>query len=485
MSHHTGTDQLDRKWLAPAGLLAPAGSASARDSDHFREVLEALPAAVYVTNMDGVITYYNEAAAKLWGWRPRLGYNQWCGSWKLFWPDGRALPHDQCPMAIALREKRTVRGMEAVAERPDGVRVPFIPYPTLLHDASGTVVGAVNMLVDITDRKHAEEYAQRLAAIVESSGDAIVATDLDGIITSWNRGAERLYGYSAEDVICKPVSILIPADRHGEESQILARIRSGESIDHYETVRRREDGTLIEISLTVSPIRGPDGSIIGASKIARDITERRRALEQQHLLLREMNHRVKNLFSLASSIVALSARTAETPRELAASVGARLVALARAHELTLKNPVDTINATEHTATLHTLIQVIIAPYESQTGEHKDRVVISGPDISLAADSVSHLALLIHEFATNAAKYGALSTSNGRVEIRCFEDGDQFVLIWKERGGPPLNGPTGTEGFGTLLTRITAERQLGGKISRDWAADGLRIWLSMDRGRLGG
>ena len=123
----------------------------------FRELLDAMPAAVYTTDAAGRITYYNEPAAELWGHRPTLGSSEWCGSWKLFWPDGTPLAHDECAMAIALKEDRPVRGMEAIAERPDGTRVPFIPYPTPLHDEAGKLVGAVNMLVDITERKHAEE----------------------------------------------------------------------------------------------------------------------------------------------------------------------------------------------------------------------------------------------------------------------------------------------------------------------------------------
>jgi PAS domain S-box-containing protein len=128
----------------------------ARDR-RFRQLLDALPAAVYTTDAAGRITFYNEAAAQLWGCRPELGKSEWCGSWRLFWPDGTALPHDECPMAVALKENRPIRGAEAIAERPDGTRVPFIPFPTPLHDASGRLVGAVNMLVDITDRKRAEE----------------------------------------------------------------------------------------------------------------------------------------------------------------------------------------------------------------------------------------------------------------------------------------------------------------------------------------
>ena len=125
------------------------------------DVIRALPAAIYTTDAAGRITFYNEAAAELWGCRPELGKSEFCGSWKLFWPDGRPMPHGQCPMAVALKEQREVRGMEAVAERPDGTLVHFVPYPTPLYDASGILIGAVNMLIDITDRKRADVHAQR------------------------------------------------------------------------------------------------------------------------------------------------------------------------------------------------------------------------------------------------------------------------------------------------------------------------------------
>ena len=294
------------------------------------DVIRALPAAIYTTDANGRITFYNEAAAELWGCRPEIGKSEFCGSWKLYWPDGSPLPHGECPMAVALKEQRVVRGMEAVAERPDGTLVHFVPYPTPLFDDSGILVGAVNMLIDITDRKRAKAVAQRLASIVESSDDAIISKDLDGIITSWNGGAERLFGYSKEEVIGKPVTILIPADRLHEEPEILARLRRGERIDHYDTVRRRKDGSLIDISLTVSPIKSTDGRIIGASKIARDITERKRAQEQQKLLVSEMQHRIKN--SLAT-IQAIATQTLNQHAEERDAFIARLHALSNAHDL--------------------------------------------------------------------------------------------------------------------------------------------------------
>ena len=127
-----------------------------------RELLEALPAAVYTTDSDGAITFYNEAAADLWGVRPELGTSYWCGSWRLFWADGTPVPHDECPMAIALKENRVVRNVEAIAERPDGTRVPFMPYPTPLYDADHRLAGAVNMLIDLTHLKQAHRRQQLL-----------------------------------------------------------------------------------------------------------------------------------------------------------------------------------------------------------------------------------------------------------------------------------------------------------------------------------
>lgn len=157
----------------------------------FRELLDALPAAVYTTDAAGRITYYNETAVKLWGHRPMLGSSEWCGSWKLYWPDGTPMPHDQCPMAVALKEDRAVRGLEAACERPDGTRVPFIPYPTPLHDESGQLIGAVNMLVDITERKRTEEQQALLVRELHHRVKNTLAT-VQAIMGSTARSARTI-----------------------------------------------------------------------------------------------------------------------------------------------------------------------------------------------------------------------------------------------------------------------------------------------------
>ncbi|MDB6144545.1 MAG: cheRf [Pseudomonas sp.] len=442
-------------------------------------VLGGLPEAVYTTDENGLITFFNQAAVSLWGVTPQIGKSEFCGSWKLFWPDGTPLPHNECPMAIALKEKRPIRGLEAIAARPDGTRVRFLAFPTPLYDRTGQLVGAVNMLVDLTDQTYADEAALRHDAIVESSDDAIIAKDLNGTIINWNRGAERLFGYTADEAIGRPVAMLIPQDRQDEEPGILTRIHRGERIEHYETIRRRKDGSLIEISLSVSPIRNRQGRIIGAAKIARDITERRQAEEQKNLLIREMDHRVKNLFALANSVLALSARSATTPGELASVVSSRLNALARSHALTIPHGLSS----ERPTTLHTLIETVIAPYAGGDDNCQSRAVVTGPDIAIAGTAVTNFALLLHEFATNAAKYGALSLPEGRVDIACIESGDLFTLVWNERNGPRIEQKPDSVGFGTLLAKATVGGQLGGDISRDWKPEGLSIRLSFPASRV--
>lgn len=415
--------------------------------DSVETLIQALPAAIYTTDAAGRITFYNEAAAELWGCRPEIGTSEFCGSWKLYWPDGRPLPPGECPMALALKEQRAIRGMEAVAERPDGTLVHFVPYPTPLYDNSGTLIGAVNMLVDISDRKRADMDAQRLASIVESSDDAIVSKALDGIITSWNRGAERLFGYTAEEVIGKSVTILIPEDRMNEEPMILDRIRRGERVDHYDTVRRRKDGSLIDISLTISPLKDSDGRIIGASKIARDITERKRAQEQQKLLLNEMQHRIKN--SLAT-IQAIATQTLNQHTNERDAFIARLHALGSAHDLLTSK-------TWQRAPLRAIVTRVLEPFQEKLNE---RITIDGPD-DLWLDSTKSVAvaLALHELATNAVKYGALSNGGGRVTIAWEQcQVNRVKLVWQENGGPMVCPPK-QKGFGSHLI----ERAFGGRL----------------------
>jgi PAS domain S-box-containing protein len=256
-------------------------AAALRDREHsFREMMNSLPAAVYTTDIEGRITHFNRACVELSGRTPVLGSDHWCVSWKLYRPDGTSLSHDECPMAIALKERRAVRDQMIIVERPDGTRASIMPYPTPLRDRQGKIIGGINMLLDVTRSNEAEIASRRLAAIVESSDDAIVSKTLEGIITSWNRGAEKIFGYTPAEAIGQHISLIIPLERRAEEDDVLAHLRRGEKIDHFETERQTKDGRRLNISLTVSPIKDSTGRIIGASKVARDITERKRSEEQ-------------------------------------------------------------------------------------------------------------------------------------------------------------------------------------------------------------
>jgi PAS domain S-box-containing protein len=245
----------------------------------FREIIDALPAVIYTTDAEGRVTHFNRAAVEFSGRTPELGTDRWCVTWKLFRPDGTPMPHEQCPMAIALKEGRVVLGQEAIAERPDGTRRWFTPYPTPLRNAEGKIIGGINMLLDITDRKLNEQSSNLLAAIVDSSDDAIISKNLDGIVTSWNKSAERMFGYSAGEAIGRHITLIIPQERLNEEVDILSRLRRGQRVDHFQTIRRRKNGELVDLSLTISPVRDAAGRVIGASKVARDISQQKRAEE--------------------------------------------------------------------------------------------------------------------------------------------------------------------------------------------------------------
>ena len=274
-----------------AGHIQPAGQATNPRSEsdvHFRSLMEILPAAAYTCDAAGLITYFNEQAVELWGRAPQLNdsVDRFCGSFKLFLPDGSPVVHEQCWMAEALRTGREQRHAEIVIERPSGDRKQVLANAKPILDEAGRIVGAVNVLVDITDRKRAEEAQTLLAAIVESSEDAILSKTLEGHLLSWNAGAERLFGYSAQEVIGRPVTLIVPVERHHEERTILSRLSRGERIEHYETERVARDRRRIDVSLTVSPVRDSTGRIIGASSVVRDITARKQG-EAAVLALRD------------------------------------------------------------------------------------------------------------------------------------------------------------------------------------------------------
>ena len=301
---------------------------------------------------------------------------------------------------------------------------------------------------------------QRIASIVESSDDAIVSKDLNGVIINWNQGAERIFGYTAEEVVGKPITILIPPDRHDEEPSILERIRRGERVEHFETVRMRKHGSRVDISLTISPVKNAEGKIIGASKIARDITERKRSEAQIAILAREAEHRAKNVLATVQATVHLT--QSDTPEGLKQAIEGRIQALANVHRLFVESRWEG-------ADLHGLAQEELAAYSPG---RETRVQIDGPSVLLEPNAAQAIAVILHELATNAAKYGALSVPNGHVRIEwSHEQNGQLVLRWTEKGGPPVEPPT-HRGFGARVMENMVRGQFKGELKFDWHPEGL-------------
>lgn len=328
-----------------AALPRPSPPADTPASElNFHELLKALPVAVYTTDAQGRISFFNEAAVALWGRQPELG-ELWCGSWRLHWPDGRPMAHGDCPMGVAIREKRSIRGGEAVAERPDGARIPFLAYPTALLDSSGMLLGAVNTLVDISERKQAEE--------------------------------------------------------------------------------------------------------------------------SRNLLAREVHHRTKNLLAVVQSIVAAGMDGTRSVKDTREIVLGRLQALAATYD-------NLITTSWEGVAFDDIIRTELEPFATQ-------VEVGGPSLVLNPQAAQNFTLAVHELATNAAKYGALSLPGGKVSVRWSMEGlngsSRFSFEWRESGGPAVS-PRTRKGFGSLVLERVVAQGFDTPPLVDFAPDGLRYSLSV-------
>lgn len=239
-----------------------------------------LPIGVYTCDEEGYLLSCNESAIAIWGRRPELGTEKWSGAWKIFNEGNGLISFEDYPVAIVVREKVVIHNADYIIEQPDNskrnVRISAVPT----FDDFGEFTGTIATLQDVTDQKANEAREAVLVSIIESSEDAIISKSLDGIILSWNRAAAIMFGYLEREVIGRPVSLILPDEKRDEDTLIINRIKAGEKIQHYETYRKRKDGTLVPLSLTVSPILDSKGVVIGASKIARDITRQIAADEQ-------------------------------------------------------------------------------------------------------------------------------------------------------------------------------------------------------------
>ncbi|MBZ9670750.1 sensor histidine kinase [Mesorhizobium sp. ES1-3] len=315
--------------------------------------------------------------------------------------------------------------------------------------------------IDGSDRQGATADA-RLAAIVDSSFDAIISKDLNSIIQSWNQAAERMFGYTAEEAIGQSILMLIPDRLKNEEIEIINKIRSGDRVASFETTRRRKDGVPISVSLTISPIKNSNGEIVGASQIARDISTAKESERRIRLLMREVNHRVKNQFAVILSMVRETSKRSSDPSEFEELIRARIMALSRSHDLL-------VTSEWAGASLFDLIQEHLKPFGRE-----EQILLSGPVLTLQSNAVQNLGMAFHELGTNSSKYGALGSEGGRVEINWTIDSGaqdpgsagerEFQLTWEETSTPhpgDRRDETTRKGFGTVVLQRVAPQSLGG------------------------
>jgi PAS domain S-box-containing protein len=377
-----------------------------------------------------------------------------------------------------------------------------ISYSPIPDPASRTGVGGVQITaVETTNRVRTEEALRasektlrereaELRLVLDSATEGFYCVDTEGTTTKCNVAFMRMLGFAREEdaVGRKLHDVIHHTHPEGtpypmEECPIHRVAQHGGFAHNDSDLFFRLDGTSFPIEYWVSAItRG--GEVEGAVCTFIDITERRRSQEQQKLLVRELNHRVKNLFTITDGVISLSARSAKTADELTKKIRSRLTALALAHELILPDLTKSADGKPQPTSLDVLLRKILSPYDDSSGaEGRSRVVLNGPTVPVGAHAVTNLALILHEFATNAAKYGALSVPQGRVEITWELSDGLIALNWEEHGGPPLVASPTSEGFGTVLSGHVVRDQFCGTLCYSWNPLGLVINLSFSVDRL--
>jgi PAS domain S-box-containing protein len=448
-------------------------------------ILDLLPVATCICDLDGRIVQYNDRAVEIWGMRPRPGdtHAEFTAACKLFAIDGSPLA--QSKLSEVLQTGRPVRDEEVLVERADGSRIAVLINIDPLRDAGGHMVGAVDCFQDISDSKriHAaldqsqrvlREQEQRLAATYEHAAIGIVEVDAEGRFLRANEAICDITGMSKEELAGWSLSGRTHPDHRIEDEDLFRRQVQGE-LGMYSIEKRfiRRDGRVIWIAVRSSSVRDRDQNFLYGVRVVQDITERKAADERQKILIDELNHRVKNTLATVQSLAAQTAHGAPSQKAFQQAFEGRLIALGKAHDqLTSRH--------WENADLRAILSAVTAPY----GTHgEDQIVLVGPGVTLPPRAALTLAMAFHELATNAAKYGALSVPAGKVEILWnatlgqMGTPNRLRIGWHEQGGPPVHAPA-RRGFGTKFIESSISFELGGTARISYDRLGVRCIMEM-------
>ena len=471
----------------PAGWLAAVSDRKNINMARTRRAKEFLGRAVpeesqrqYAGRPEGVITTTDFEGqrsihafhwSRLTGWRMAtwaplsLIEGQLRQAWLLFFWSGATLLSLSLLLAFGvgrLMAKPIGQLMHAGAALGEGRSVA--PIDSTLREADELSRVLSNAAKELDARMEAQAH---LAAIVTSSASAVVSLSPDGIIRTWNAAATQVFGYRPEEAIGRPVHILCPDGAREAFDELYARVRGG-SVVHADVVRRHKDGRLIDVSANIGPMYDDAGHLVGISSINRDISERKERERHIEFLMRELAHRSKNLLAVVQAIAGQTARYSSDLAEFQRRFSERVSAMARTQDLLVGHD-------WRGASLSELVHTQLAPFAEDVGS---RIDMKGPELEIKPGAVQSMTLALHELATNAAKYGALSVPEGRVAIAWELDGAdgaerRFRMSWREMNGPPV-APPARKGFGHVVISETMAGALRGHVKLDYARDGL-VW----------
>ena len=393
---------------------------------------------IFVWHPENGIVEWNQGAVQLYGYSREEAIGK---SSHMLLQTKSSISADE--LLTILRTKKSWTG-ELEQRSKNGLAI-FVESRQQAIDSDGELL-ILETNHDISQRKRAETHNARMAAVALASHDALFGITLDGIVETWNPAAERLFGYSSSEIIGQHVRILAQPDRHEEQRDLIRRAHKNETVGPYDARRLHKNGSLVDVSVALAPVKAPDGGVISLSVAIHDIGDRKEWEERQRLMTRELAHRIKNSFAVLQGILHSTLRTARNPQEFADAFSGRLHSLSAAQDVLTDN---NWKGAELGQLARRQLSVYIADGDKQ-------IDIAGPEVNLPPEYATPLGLIFNELATNALKYGALSVPAGNIQLfwwveRHSKTKSKVSITWRERGGPEVTPPT-AQGFGSVLIK---------------------------------